>query len=200
MGTNSASLGPETEWTITDGGIRGMRVLGDKIYTANTSRQIREFAKSDGTGGDIILTLDSSAGSPQGLYAEYATRPIQMGFSTKVTVKIHRLKKAPATDRLGISTDTDTTKIRKVSEKQTLGLTDTVSSNMIHRERVDQRLGIRTKIKRDRLRLKTRSVTQTLGIHSTNRIKLKLNVAQRLGIRTVIKRDKLRLKLSLIHI
>ena len=194
LGTNSASLGPETEWTITDGGIRGMRVLGDMIYTANTSRQIREFAKSDGTGGDIILTLDSSAGSPQGLYAEYATRPIQMGFSTKVTVKIHRLKKAPATDRLGISTDTDTTKIRKVSEKQTLGLTDTVSSNMIHRERVDQRLGIRTKIKRDRLRLKTRSVTQTLGIHSTNRIKLKLNVAQRLGIRTVIKRDKLRLK------
>ena len=73
------------------------------LYTINTRRQVREFDKSDGSGGDIVLTLDSRVGGPQGMYVEYVYKPLITGISTSVEVHIVRAVGKTPTQRLGIA-------------------------------------------------------------------------------------------------
>ena len=145
--TNSATLGTPTNWSIADTAIRGMRVLGNSMYTINTRRQVREFDKSDGSGGDIVLTLDSRVGGPQGMYVEYVYKPLITGISTAVEVHIVRAVGKTPTQRLGISGDGGASKVRLLIRAAT------------------QRLSINGDGSASKVRLLARAATQRLSIN-----------------------------------
>ena len=199
--SSSATLGTPTNWSIADTAIRGMRVLGDSMYTINTRRQVREFDKSDGSGGDIVLTLDSRVGGPQGMYVEYVYKPLITGISTAVEVHIVRAVGKTPTQRLGISGDGSASKVRllarAVTQRLSINGVGTEERAVILLKAAAQSMVIDPKAVRDKLVLKTAAAAQTLGIKPEGALGIRsfiVPVAQTLGIKTTRARDILRLR------
>ena len=111
-GIHGVTFGPVTTWN-TSGAIRGLTALGDYLYSVDTLRNVRQFNRFDGSGGDIVLKLDSRVGQPQGLYAEFIDRPVTLGISTTATVRIIKAHtKRSATQSLGIKDDATAARTR----------------------------------------------------------------------------------------